>query len=93
MSVIAERRLTQPHQANECKPGRPSKILILHALSGDSAFEGARTVSRISGCDLGAARARMSELPGLLDIPLYSHQAERIPHRLTRIAFAHQISR
>ena len=57
---------------------RTHLVRVMSALSEQSAFEGARIIARVSGCDLGEARALMSQLPGILGTPLYRHQAERL---------------
>ncbi|MBC6432428.1 hypothetical protein FM036_17365 [Nostoc sp. HG1] len=39
----------------------------------------------ITGCSLGTARQWMNNLPGVLPIPLYKHQAQRLVRELTKI--------
>ncbi len=53
-------------------------VQIEKALSRDAAFDGAGAIARITGCDLSTARATMGQLPTVLQIPLYPHQANRL---------------
>jgi Trk K+ transport system NAD-binding subunit len=61
---------------------RGYQIRILRALTEQATFEGARTISRLTGCSLGAARSFMSRIPGALSQPLFRHQAQRLVHEL-----------
>jgi voltage-gated potassium channel Kch len=60
-------------------------VEISSALTAESSFEGANTIDRISGCSLSAARTLMASLPGILDIPLYKPQAQRLVRALDKV--------
>jgi Trk K+ transport system NAD-binding subunit len=53
-------------------------VEIEKAVSQDALFEGVQAIARITGCDLGTARTTMGQLPTILQIPLYPHQADRL---------------
>ncbi len=55
------------------------------AMTAESTFEGANIIGRISGCSLRTARDLMENLPGILDIPLYQHQAQRLVRALEQV--------
>lgn len=57
-------------------------VRIEKALSPTAEFEGAGTIARISGCDIGLARTLMTLLPKTLPVPLYQHQALRLVREL-----------
>jgi Trk K+ transport system NAD-binding subunit len=61
---------------------RGHQIRILRALTEEAAFEGARTISRLTGCSLGTARAFMSQIPATFSQNLFRHQAQRLVHDL-----------
>lgn len=61
---------------------RTCHIRILQALSEEAAFEGARTIARVTGCDLDRARTLMVQLPANFPQPLFHHQAERLVREL-----------
>jgi Trk K+ transport system NAD-binding subunit len=63
------------------------QVRVERALTREAIFEGANAIARISGCDLGTARALMHNLPGTLEVPLYHHQA----HRLVRVLSKAQV--
>jgi Trk K+ transport system NAD-binding subunit len=65
---------------------RSYRVRITRALSQELSFEAARVIARISGCELGAARTLMAELPGTLETPLYRHQADRMVRELGRVS-------
>jgi Trk K+ transport system NAD-binding subunit len=58
------------------------RVLVEKAMNQEAIFEGANAISRISGCDLSTARALMHNLPGVLQVPLYKHQAQRLVRSL-----------
>jgi Trk K+ transport system NAD-binding subunit len=60
---------------------RDHKVRVLRASSEDAVFEGARTISRVTGCNLGTARALFSQLPALTP-HLFPHQAQRLVREL-----------
>ncbi|MDF5714172.1 MAG: hypothetical protein PUP93_09830 [Rhizonema sp. NSF051] len=47
-------------------------------LMGNSVFEGARAISRVSGCDIKIATELMNNLPGVIPKPMYKHPCERV---------------
>jgi Trk K+ transport system NAD-binding subunit len=61
---------------------RSHLVRILRAFSDEAVFEGARTISRVTGYNLGTARELMSRLPATLPIGLFLHQAERLVREL-----------
>ena len=69
-------------------------VRVEKALSAEAVFDGGTAIARISGCDIGQARSRMSHLPGLLDCPLYKHQAQRLVSELSKAqVLAHLVRR
>jgi Trk K+ transport system NAD-binding subunit len=60
-------------------------VEIVSALTAESGFEGANTIGRISGCSLSVARELMASLPGILKIPLYKPQAQRLVRALEKV--------
>ena len=64
---------------------RTHQIRVLKVHSEDAAFEGARAISRITGCNLGAAGALFGELPAILPQLLFRHQARRLARELGMI--------
>jgi Trk K+ transport system NAD-binding subunit len=66
------------------------QVRVERAMTPEAIFEGANTISRISGCPLGVARELMNHLPGTLISPLYQHQGRRLVRALSKIqAIAH----
>ncbi len=59
-------------------------VQVEKALSIEAVFDGGAAIARISGCEIGWARSRMADLPGLLDYPLYEHQAQRLVSELSK---------
>jgi Trk K+ transport system NAD-binding subunit len=59
-------------------------VLVDQALTQDAAFEGGNLITRISGCSLSTARDLMENLPGILQLPLYKHQAQRLVRELNK---------
>lgn len=55
------------------------------ALTTNAIIYGAEEIVLITGCSLATARQWMNNLPGVLPIPLYKHQAQRLVHELTKI--------
>ncbi len=60
-------------------------IYIEKIFNSDASFEGANTISRISGCQLGLARDSLKHLPTTLNIPLYKPQAEYLVKSLNKL--------
>jgi hypothetical protein len=61
---------------------RGHQIRILGAVTEEAAFEGARTICRLTGCSLGTARAFMSQISATFSQNLFRHQAQRLVHDL-----------
>ncbi len=61
------------------------RMRIESAMTEEAAFEGANTISRISGCSLNTARELMNYLPSTLITPLYQHQGQRLVHALSKL--------
>lgn len=71
---------------------RSWKVEVDKALTKDAVFEGARTTARISGCSTKMTTELMSHLPGVLPVPLYKHQAQRLVRELSKVqVLAHLI--
>jgi hypothetical protein len=62
--------------------GRDFSVRLLRALSPSSEFEGARIIVRVTGCELGTARAHMGQLPTTLPVGLFAQQAFRLVREL-----------
>ncbi|MDF5732715.1 MAG: NAD-binding protein, partial [Rhizonema sp. PD38] len=60
-------------------------------LTGNSVFEGARAISRVSGCDIKIATELMNNLPGVIQTPMYKHQAQRLVRELSKLQCLSQI--
>lgn len=60
------------------------QVYIEKALTESALFNAANTISRITGCDIGLARNLVNNLPQVLPIPLYRHQAERLVRELKK---------
>jgi hypothetical protein len=63
-------------------PQRTHQIRVLTVYSERAAFEGARAISRVTGCNLGTAGSLFEQLPAVLPQPLFRHQARRLAHEL-----------
>jgi voltage-gated potassium channel Kch len=66
-------------------------VEVEQAMTAEATFEGANTIGRISGCSLSTARALMSNLPGILNIPLYKPQGQRLVRALGKVRVNAQI--
>jgi len=60
------------------------QVQVDKALSKGAVFEGARVLARTSGCSMNAAQELMHHLPGVLYLPLYKHQAQRLVRELSK---------
>ena len=69
------------------------QVWIDQAISPDSVFEGAQIIARVSNCELQAARKLMNKLPGLLNQPLYQHQAQRLVRELKKVQVVAHLQR
>jgi len=63
---------------------RQWQVRVDKALSKDAVFEGAVAIARASGCSISVATELMHHLPGVLDLPLYKHQAQRLVRELKK---------
>lgn len=59
-------------------------VRVERALSRDAAFEGITAIACISSCDIAIAHDLMNNLPGILPIALYKHQAQRLVRELVK---------
>jgi voltage-gated potassium channel Kch len=66
-------------------------VRVERAMNEEAIFEGANTIGRISGCSLAVARELMANLPGVLNVPLYRPQAERLVRALGKVLVYAQI--
>ena len=64
---------------------------MLKTHSRDASFDGARAISRITGCNLGTAGALFSELPATLPRLLFRHQARRLERELGSIGVTAEV--
>ena len=60
-------------------------VRIAQIFSDDSILEGAKIISRISGCSLNLATDMMNDLPKNLPVSLYKHQAYNLMRELQKI--------
>ncbi|MDV2999915.1 MAG: hypothetical protein N5P05_001521 [Chroococcopsis gigantea SAG 12.99] len=61
------------------------QIKITGCLNANLAVDAPGLVSNICGCPLGVAASTMQNLPSILPVPLYEHQAERLVLELKRL--------
>jgi Trk K+ transport system NAD-binding subunit len=61
------------------------QVKIERAMTSDAVFHGANEITLISGCSLQIARKVMQDLPAVLPVPLYQHQAQRLVRELSRL--------
>lgn len=59
-------------------------VHIERALSKDAVFDSANAIARISDCGIQLAREVMNQLPAVLPVPLYQHQALRLVRELKK---------
>jgi Trk K+ transport system NAD-binding subunit len=67
------------------------QVKVEKAMTAAATFEGGNIIGRISGCSLSAARELMHNLPGILNVPLYKPQAERLVYALEKSQVTAQI--
>lgn len=72
-------------------PKKTDQIRILKVYSERAAFEGARAISRITGCNLGTAGSLFREMPAVLPQLLFRHQARRLARELELIGVTAQV--
>ena len=61
------------------------QVEIQQAPTSDALFEGGNILVRIIGCSLNEAREMMSNLPTVIPIRLYYHQAQRLIRELRKV--------
>lgn len=81
--VLATIDSLQQIERGEIAP-RSWQVQVDKALSEDAVFEGAMAIGRVSGCSINVARELMNHLPGVLQFPLYKHQAQRLVRELSK---------
>ncbi|MEH1791570.1 potassium channel family protein [Nostoc sp.] len=82
--VLATSSSLQRIEWGEMLP-RQWSVQIEKALTTNAVMYGAEEIVLITGCSLATARQWMNNLPGVLPIPLYKHQAQRLVRALTKI--------
>jgi hypothetical protein len=50
-------------------------LRVESSFTKETIFEGAKTIACVYGCDIAMTRTLMNHLPGILQFPLYIHQA------------------
>lgn len=81
--VLATIDTLQQVERGEIAP-RSWQVQLDKALSEDAVFEGTMAIARVSGCSINVARELMNHLPGVLQFPLYKHQAQRLVRELSK---------
>jgi Trk K+ transport system NAD-binding subunit len=81
MSTLAS---LQQIERGEMAP-RQWQVRIDQALNQAALFEGVTVISLVCGCARGAAQQVMENLPGVLPLLLYKHQAHRLVHKLGQV--------
>jgi hypothetical protein len=71
-------------EVRDLKP-KTWRIRIEKIINQDFIFDGANTISRISGCSLQQARELLNDLPNTLITPLYRPQAQRLLRALKKM--------
>lgn len=61
------------------------QVRIEEIFSEESKFEGANTISRITGCSLSSARSFLNNVPKTIPIIVYEHQAYRLIKALKKL--------
>ncbi len=60
-------------------------VQLDRTLAQSAAFDGATTLTRITDCSINQARDLMQQLPTLLPLSLYQHQAQRLVRELGKV--------
>lgn len=71
-------------EVRDLKP-KTWRVRVEKVINSDFLFEGANTISRISGCSLPQARDLLNHLPNTLITPLYRPQAQRLIRALKKM--------
>ncbi|MEH2435700.1 MAG: TrkA C-terminal domain-containing protein [Nostoc sp.] len=82
--VLATSSSLQRIEWGEMLP-RQWSVQIEKALTTNAIMYGAQEIVLVTGCSSASARQWMNNLPGVLPIPLYKHQAQRLVRELTKI--------
>jgi Trk K+ transport system NAD-binding subunit len=61
------------------------QLQVVKILSKNAIFDARAIISRVSGCSIAIADQVMKQLPDVLPIPLYNHQAQRLVRELSRV--------
>jgi Trk K+ transport system NAD-binding subunit len=77
-------------EVGNCHP-KSWLVEIASAMTAEASFDGANTIARISGCQMHVARELMSNLPEILNFPLYKPQAQRLVRALEKVRVRSQI--
>lgn len=74
------------HQIDQAEQ-RPRcwQVCVNATATQSTVFEGIRIITRITNCSLGTATEVMNQLPAVVPIPLYKHQALRLIRELSKI--------
>jgi hypothetical protein len=82
--VLATIESLRKIEVRDLKP-KTWRIRIEKIINQDFIFDGANTISRISGCSLQQARELLDDLPNTLITPLYRPQAQRLLRALKKM--------
>ncbi len=72
-------------ESGQLKSGKIWQVELKKVQSADALFEGGNILVRITGCSLHEGRDMMSDLPQLIPIKLYYHQAHRLIRELKKV--------
>jgi hypothetical protein len=82
--VLATSSSLQQIEWGEMLP-RLWQVQIEKALTANAIMYGAEEIVLITGCSFATARQWMNNLPRVLPIALYKHQAQRLVRELTKV--------
>jgi Trk K+ transport system NAD-binding subunit len=60
------------------------QVQVERSLTQDAQFDGAMAIARISGCEVNSAQTIMKNLPAIVPVTLYPHQAHHLVNQLRR---------
>ena len=72
-------------ESGQLKSGKIWQVEVQKALSAEALFEGGNILVRITGCSLHEGREMMNDLPQLIPMKLYYHQAHRLIRELKKV--------
>jgi Trk K+ transport system NAD-binding subunit len=67
------------------------QVQVDRAVIHSANFEGIRLIVRVTGCSINTATDLMEQLPGILPMPLYKHQAQRLVRELGKLQIIAQL--